>query len=413
MRSARAATAEAERTGRVARVLTGLIGAGASSSYRSVPTLLTVLDSARSSVATQFTDDARARADLYDVFGASYFNFERPDLALLMFDSARVLHAQVLGPNAPEVARDLSASANAVIALGQTDSAVSRLRQAIQMMKQMRPIPVSDLSEAEIELSFDEIVLLSKTDSAVPRLQVALERARQAVKPRWDMIAMGEAVSIMPYFYRGDTVRADSASMRSSVASKNDTSGSHSARSALAFQGQSLLLRGRPAEAEPVIRELLLGTERRFGASHYLTAQAQNLLAKVLLDLGRYAESRVLVDSAIANNERAPARDPLYLGEMYLTRASCETKLRDWAAVGRSLAQAGVQRERLGAQRPILDVSILYTTAALLEEQGRIVQAGTTYRRAVAEASDKLQAGARNSGLAMAKLKAFEARHPQ
>ncbi len=413
MRSARAATAEAERVRHVAAVLTNLVGAGASNSYRSVPTLLTVLDSARASVAVQFGGDALARADVYTVFGASYFSFERPDLALLMFDSARVLHAQVHGNMSLAVARDLAASVNSVIALGRTDSAVNRLRQAIRLMRQIRPTPDADVTEAEIELSFDEIVLLSQTDSALPRLQSALWRERNMPSPRFDMVAMGEAVTILPYFYRRDTLRADSAFARSVLAARRDSSNSNARRTALAFQGQSLLLRGRPAAAEPVIRQLLIATERRFGASHYLTAQAQNLLAKVMIDLGRFGEGRVLVDSAIANNESAAARDPLYLGEMYLTRATCELRLHAWDAARRSLAQAAVQRERLSAQQPVLDISILYTTAALHEEQGRITLAAATYRRAAAEARTKLQAGARNAGLAVEKLKAFELRHPE
>jgi eukaryotic-like serine/threonine-protein kinase len=412
VRSARAATAEAERTRKVAAVLTNVVGAGASSSYRSVPTLLTALDSARSSVAVQFADDAQARADVYTLFGASYFSFERPDLSLLMFDSARVLHARVLGATSLEVARDLAASANAVITLGRTDSAVSRLRTAVAMMRQIRPIPEQDLVEAEIELSFDEIVLLSATDSALPRLRSALERARRMPSPRWDMIAMGEAVTIMPLHYTNARAQADSAYMRTARALQRDSGNSNANRTALAFQGQSLLLRGRPAQAAPVIRELLEATELRFGASHYLTAQAQNLLAKVMIDLSRYVEARALVDSAIASNEAAAARDPLYLGEMYLTRATCDTKLRQWEAAGQSLRQAAVQRDKLGAQRSVLDVSILYTTAALHEAQGRIAQARELYTRAANTARATLQPGARNLGLAIARLQAFETRHP-
>jgi eukaryotic-like serine/threonine-protein kinase len=413
VRSARRATVEAERTAHVARVLTELIGAGASSSYRSVPTLLTVLDSARTSVAEQFAEDDRARADLYLLFGASYFNFDRPDLALLMSDSARVLQTRLAGPNSLEVARALYASTNPAIALGATDSAVTRLRTAIRIMERLRPVPIPDLVAAEIELSFDEIVLLSRTDSALPRLDRALGRARSLPEPPWGAIAMGEAVTIMPYHYRGDTVRADSAFARSIAASRRDSSASHHQRSALAFQGQSLLLRGRPAQAAPIIRTLLDGTVQRFGDAHYLTAQAQNLLARVMLELGRHGEARALVDSAIANNEAAPKRDPLYLGEMYLTRANSETGLRDWPAAERSIEQATLQRERLGAQRPILAVSILYTRAALLEAQGRVASAGEAYRRAALEAASTLDAGSRNAGLARKKLQTFEARHPE
>ncbi len=409
--AARTAREEAARTMRVALVLQELIGAGASDRYRSVPTLLTVLDSARAAVAVQFANDPRARADLYDVFGASYFNFERPDLALLMLDSARALHAQTRGEASLEVARDLAASANSIIALGQTDSAFARQRRAITLMQQFRPLPEHDLNEAEIELSFNEIGLLQSVE-ALPRMAKALDRERAAPAPRWGLIAMGEAVTILPYLYQKHPELADAAFARSESALRRDTTQSQQYRTALAFQGQSLLVRGRPAEAEPRVRELLTITANRLGESHYLTAQAQNLLARVMMELGRYREGRALIDSAIANNEAAQARDPLYLGEMYITRTGFEVKLHDWAAAERSLARAALQRDRLGVQRPILDVSILYTTAALYEEQGRVAQARASFAGAVSLAREKLQAGAKNSGIAEAKLVAFEARHP-
>lgn len=60
----------------------------------------------------------------------------------------------------------------------------------------------------------------------------------------------------------------------------------------------------------------------------------------------------------------------------------------------------------------MLDVSLLYTSAAVEEEQGRIAAARDLFERAAREAAAKLQAGARNAGLAAARLKAFEARHP-
>ena len=409
--AARAAVAESERAQRVARVLQGLIGSGGSTQYATVPTLLTVLDSARSTVAAEFALDSRARADLYEMFGASYFSFNRPDLALLMLDSARFLHIQTHGPTSLEVARDLATSADIVIALGATDSAFARHRLAVQMMRELRPVPERDLNDAEVELSFNEINLLQDA-SALPRMATALERERRSENPRWDMIAMGEAATILPYFNQQRPGAADSAFERSETALRRDTTVTQRYKTALAFQGQSLLVRGRPAEAEPRIRHLLTLTAKRMGANHYLTAQAQNLLARVMLQLGRYGEGRALIASAIAINEAAASSDPMYLGEMYVTRTGFETQMHDWAAAEASLAKAAAQRERLGAQRPILDVSILYTTAALLEERGRLDQARETFTRALALAREKLPTGAKNIGLAEAKLNGFLARHP-
>ena len=163
---------------------------------------------------------------------------------------------------------------------------------------------------------------------------------------------------------------------------------------------------------EPRVRRLLTLTANRLGPSHYLTAQAQNLRARVMMQLGRFSDGRGLIDSAIATNEAATAHDPMYLGEMYITRTGFEIRMHDWTAARHSIAMATAQRDRLGVQRPILNVSILYTTAALLEERGEVETARTLFVRAAAEAHAHLPPGAKNVGLADTKRAAFEARHP-
>jgi eukaryotic-like serine/threonine-protein kinase len=409
--AARSIQREAARTERVGKMLMGLFGSGGSTQYTSAPTLLTVLDSSRGAVAKEFKSDPLARAELYAAFSISYASFQRPDIALLLVDSARLLHARSVGAASLPVARDLLVSADYIFALGHTDSAMARRRAAVAMLRTFKPVPTQELNSAEIELSFNEINLLQDA-SALPRMTAALERSRNEKNPLWDRIAMGEATMILPYANMQQFAASDSALQRSEDALRRDTSTSQSAKTALAFQGQALLLRGRPAEAEPKVRRLLQLTEQRLGANHYLTAQAQNLLARVMMALGRNREGRALIDSAIANNEAARARDPMYLGEMYVTRAGFETRLHDWNAATGSLRKAGIQRDLLTIQKPILTVSILYTTAALHEERGQIERARAHHAEAVDLARSKLPAGAKNRGLAETKQAEFLARHP-
>jgi eukaryotic-like serine/threonine-protein kinase len=411
MWSARAARLEAARTLRVATVLQQVIGAGGSDGYASAPTLLTVLDSARSAVAAQFPSDALTRAQLYTTFGSSYFNLGRSELSLQLFDSARVLHARVLGATAKEVALDLIYSADVIISLGATDSAFARHRQGVAMLERLHPVPEYELRHAQVELAFNEIALL-QDGTAVTRMIDVVNRERASAAPRWDMVAQGEAVMILPLFFRQQTAAADAAFQRATDALAHDSSSSQRHRTALAFLGQSLMIRGRPLEAEPRLRQLLTMTVARLGRDHYLSAQAQNLLAKCLQALDRHQEAWALVDSAIVNNLAAASRDPMYLGEMYLTRATSEIAVRDWAGARRSLASATAQRERLGAQRPLLDVSIRVTTGVLEEAQGDIAAARATLTQAVATAKANLPPGAKNAALAEARLKAFELRHP-
>jgi hypothetical protein len=298
------------------------------------------------------------------------------------------------------------------MALGLPDSAFMRQQHAVRLLQKLQPASRRTLTQAEVELAFQELTMRNASDSGLPRMATALDRERRDSAPRWDMIALGEAATIMPLQYRRDTAHAESAFVRSIAALRRQQTPSQNQRTALGFQAQSLLLRGRAAEAIPILRALLAATERRFGPAHYLTAQAQNLTAKALLSLQQLPESRVLIDSAIANNEAAPTRDANYLGEMYLTRASVLMAMGDWTGAEASIARAGVQRDRLGAQRPLAEVAIRFTTAALHEARGNLAAARKGFEDAVTLAQATLSDGTRNRGLAEEKLAAFRQRHP-
>jgi serine/threonine protein kinase len=412
LRAARSAQREAERTARVARVLQEALGAAGSDRYAAAPSQRTILDSARALIAREFPDDPRSRADLYRGLGPSYLGLGSADVALLLLDSARVLHASTIGMPSLDVAVDLRLSTTALYALGQTDSAIARDRAAVAMLRQMRPLPAQMLSQSEIELSFKEINLFNlSSDAALQRMRSALDRERTHAAPSWGTIALGEAVTITPLVTNGRLAAADSAIGRADFALARTPPAAQAARSTLAFLAQGMLLRGRAAEAEPRIRALHSATVERFGAGHYLASQSQGLLARALLAQAKHAEGLLHIDSAIAINRALPATDPYYFAAMYLTRAGFDIAMRRWARAEEHLRLAATQRDRLTTQRAIIDVSLHYTRAMLAEAQGDLPRAGALYREAVALARTELAPGAGHAGIALQKLAAFEAQH--
>ena len=251
VQSARVANAELPRATRVTSVLKEIIGAGTTSKskYSSVPTLLTVLDSARTSVAREFATDPRTRADFYATFGQSYLSFDRPDLSLAVFDSALLLHTRTLGKDAQEVAYDLLGSADALDAVGRPDSANTRRAAAVVALRQLRPVPEGVLTMAELHSAGGMISSLINEDEALPIMMTALVRARATPTPLWRTIARYEAMSIMPYLRQRGVAAADSAYERSMAALRRDSTNSEDGRYALAFQVQAQGNRGRAAEA--------------------------------------------------------------------------------------------------------------------------------------------------------------------
>ena len=414
VRSARTAQAEALRSQRIATVMREIIGAGTTSraQYDSLPTVLTVLDSARSSVIREFATDPRSRADFYYTLGRSYVSFDRGAQAMAMFDSALVLHGQTVGRASYEYALDLVASADAFDAIGRPDSAITRRAASVRIMRTLTPLPTADLTYAEVLLSGGMISSMIQEDSALPMMAGALERERRAAAPNWGMIARGEAMAIMPYARQRGEAAADSAYQRSVAALAKEARNSDERRYALAFQAQALAQRGRAKEAVVPARLLLESTVQRFGPSHQLVAQAQNLLAGSLQRAGKLTEARVTFDSAIALARQLPNPDAMYLADIYAGRAMVEVDLHDHAAAKRSLEDVRALTLRMGAQRPVAEMTIERIASTMEIDQGNFAAAQRHLERAVAIGREKLGPEATRTKGAEARLAQFVAQHP-
>jgi serine/threonine protein kinase len=411
VQSARVANAELLRTTRMTSVLKEIIGAGTTSksNYSSVPTMLTVLDSARSSVAREFAADPRTRADFYATFGQSYVSFDRPDLSLAVFDSALLLHTRTLGKDAPEVAYDLLGSADALDAVGRPDSANTRRAAAVVALRQLRPVPEDVLTAAELLLAGGMIASMINEDKALPMLMAALARARATPAPQWGTIARYEATSIMPYLRQRGEAAADSAYERSMDALRRDSTNSEDGRYALAFQVQAQGYRGRSAEAIASARLLVDKTAQRLGPTHILVAQAQNLLAGNLGAVNRTVEARALFDSAIVIAESHPTSDPMAVADMYAGRAMVEVRAHDARAVTASLERVRLLTLKMGAQRPVAEMTIERIASTMDVDQANFASARRHLVRAVEIGREKLGPTATRTVAAEDRLKKFDA----
>jgi len=82
-----------------------------------------------------------------------------------------------------------------------------------------------------------------------------------------------------------------------------------------------VLLRRRPAEAEPMARQALAMREKLLGKDHIATAETRGLLARVLLELGQQEEAEDQARTALADFANSPA------GEADLPIAAIESML--------------------------------------------------------------------------------------
>ncbi len=410
VQSARIANAELLRSTRVAAVLREIIGAGTTSrsKYTSVPTLLTVLDSARSSAVREFATDPRTRADFYATLGHSYLNFDRPDKSAALFDSALYLHKQTVGEQAKEIAYDLMGSADAFDAIGLPDSANARRTTAVAALKRLRPVPEHLVTAAELQLAGGLIASMINEDKALPMLQAALRRARGMAQPNWGAIARFEATSIMPYLRQHGEAAADSAYERSLAALLRDSTNSDDGRYALAFQVQAQNYRGRATQAIASARLLVDRTAQRLGPTHAMVAQAQNLLAGTLGRVNRHAEALALFDSAIVISESHPTTDPMTVADMYAGRAMVEVQMHDAGAVAQSLEQVRLLTLKMGAQRPIAEMTIERIASTMDVDQGNSASARRHLERAVAIGREKLGPTATRTTAAEDRLKKFD-----
>jgi eukaryotic-like serine/threonine-protein kinase len=396
MRAANVAREEAVRSQRMTRYLQAIVGSADQSWWglfrggKDV-TLREAIDSVRMRVATELPDDPRTRADLYFTLGNSYRTFNRLDVALTLFDSARVLHSRSISPTAYEVARDIESYGNMLQEAGKIDSAEAAFRDALARYQVMPTPPDSDITHCLVALGQILVVHQSKVDAGMPILLDAVARERARAKPRWSLLAIAENSLAGGYILNGKAAASDSAFERASDALARDSARTGSDRGLLLINwGSSVGRRGEFARAADLKRRGLTIVYSTLGPTHYVAAVAQSRLADELVHLNRVQEGRGLVDSALAVHESLQPRSHVEISYSLRLLAAYQLAAGERQAAAQTISRASALLDSVKAGRPALETNLLLVTADLHLANGKPGEARAAVERAAALAREKL-----------------------
>ena len=116
-----------------------------------------------------------------------------------------------------------------------------------------------------------------------------------------------------------------------------------------------------------------------------------------------------VLDSAILIAESHPTTDPMALADMYAGRAMVEVQQHQARAVAQSLERVRLLTLKMGAQRPIAEMTIERIASTMDIDQRHFASARRHLERAVAIGREKLGPTATRTVAAVDRLKAFDA----
>lgn len=150
----------------------------------------------------------------------------------------------------------------------------------------------------------------------------------------------------------------------------------------LSARGERFQRRGRPAQAEPLLREALALTEEHFPHDRRLAA-ALNAVGLLCKDLGKYDQARVCYDRALGVLESAGTASPADVATLYHNLGGIE-HARGNFAIGEALARKGVELRR--EARPLDEGALaadLVALAAILDGREQYDDAESLYLEAL------------------------------
>ncbi len=349
------------------------------------------IDSVRLRVASELPDDPRTRADLYFTLGNSYRTFNRLDVALALFDSARILHARSISPDSYEVARDIESYGNMLQESGKIDSADAAFRNALARYRAMPTPPDSDITHCLVALGQILVVHQGKVDEGMPFLREAVARELTRPKPRWSLLALAENSLAGGHIQAGNGAASDSAFERAAAALARDSARTGSDLGLLLINwGSSVGRRGEYARAADLKRRGLEIVRKTLGPTHYVAAVAESRLADELIHLQRVSEGRGLVDSALAVHEASTPRSLLEISYSLRLLAAYQLAAGEKDAAARTIRRARTMLDSVKAGRPALEANLLMVSADLNVANGRRDAARTDLQQAANVAREKL-----------------------
>lgn len=415
--SANIAKEEARRATRTSEYLRAVVGAADPSHYstfrlgKTDVMLSEVLDSTRSRVGRDLADEPRMRADMYWTLGNAFRAFSRNDVAALLLDSAKMLHAQTLGERSLEVTRDVHYRALVHQETGSTDLAIQGFRDALARYRRHPAPPDSELTDILVSLGQALGVGAQQLEEGASLLREAEQRETSAAKPRWALLGILQGALASTLASGRDVHLADAVYERAVTSFKND---SLATRTELGFTllnwGTSLSRRGQAERAVELKREALRHLQGVYGPDHYLAAGFRQRLADDLVKTGRLNEAQATIDSAIVVQESLAQTNYLELSLALRVRAAIETRTGRLDIAQRTLQRAHTMLDKLGAVRTVPEVGIMQEFARLYEARGQIPAARSELEQAHALAKEKLGPSSVHTLNVMSRLADFYAR---
>lgn len=390
LRQATIARAEAARATRVTQFLSAVVGAADPSHYSSVRTgrrdvgMLEVLDSTRSRVVRDLGREPRTRADLYWSMANAYRAFGRHELALMLQDSAKLLHTATVGDASLEVARDVHFAGVTLQDMGRADESVTRFRDARARYLALPAVPDSELTDVEGSLGQLLGVLLNQLDEGERLLRSAEQRILTEQPPRHAMRGLIVGALAMTLTNQGRFANADSAFQRSVLAYAQDSVRARAERAVVLVNWGMMKSRQREfAEAAALKRRALADVRMTYGEGHLMEARIQQRLVDDLIELGQLADARRAADSALRILSGTTTPVPTDWSGLHRELAAIATREGRFRDAEAALGKAESYLPQLtGVTRIFAEIPIVTERGRLYEARGFRVRAAEQMERA-------------------------------
>lgn len=369
-----------------------------------------VLDSTRSRAGRELRNEPRVRGDLYWSMANSYRAFGRPELAIELLDSARLLHTASVGDPSLEVARDLHFTGLVHQYVGRNDEAIAKFREAMGRYNELRVVP--DTERTDIEGSLGQMLVIARQAYAEgdSLLRSAVRREQAQVAPRADLLRVLQGAVATSFMLQGILPDADSAFAEADASYARDSLRSRQDRAVLLMNWALLKSRrGNWAEAYPLRTAALRHLRAILPAGSMNEVIMRANLADNLVMLNRRPEARAMSDTAWVQFQAQTTPGPAYHVMILRILAQAAVGVGDAPQATRLLQAADrVVPSIPAAQRVAAQTPLALTWAALAAVRGDSADAMRRYRAALDTTRTLSGANSAPALLALGKLAQFE-----
>ena len=371
------------RARQVAQFLKDMLnGVGPSVAMGSDTTLLKkILDNTAARIGTDLAQQPEVEAELRYTLGQVYWEIGDLDDAAAMHRQALNLRLQALGTNDPLVAESMRRLSHVLWRQGKLDEAGKMARDGIAMECQLL-----GTTNLEVSRSLEDYSAILNTKGGV---NPAIAVLRQALATKeallgHDNLEVADTMDDLAGFCLSIHYRVEDAEamMRDALTIRQKLLGDTNpvvTITALRVQQIEQDIQGRPSEEELTLYKLVAAEKQLYGNVHPTVAQSLNLLATVLRNEGKLAESEPVRREALAIQRKL-------LGEQSPEVAQTESNLGELLASEKQLAEAELlyrsaftsRQKEFGYHNTFTAVSV-GDLGRILEQEGKVAEATNLY----------------------------------